>query len=193
MQLDPCILNLRFQGPLDSFDSTLDQKAQLFFLILALFDFFNENANQTSSTFTFGICIVCLTISVGSFSFWLLPNDEGMRELWQGSVEAEPEGLTQPPPQFWEALPPRRGRHTSTIVQRLGRHPQVREAVHQLCRGIDLLRHGDAELRFNFCCRITKSECASNKTGSKFTTKSQIFNFLCHCFCISSLSVLGFR
>ena len=81
MQLDPCILNLRFQGPLDSFDSTLDQKAQLLFLILALFDLFNENANQTLSTFTFGICTVCLTISVSSFSFWLLPNDEGMREL----------------------------------------------------------------------------------------------------------------
>ena len=83
-----------------------------------------------------------LTIAIASLPLWLLPNDEGMGELGQGSVEAEPEGLTQPPPQLGEALPPGRRRHASTVVPRLGRHPQVRKAVHQLGRGVDLLCHG---------------------------------------------------
>ena len=119
----------------------------------------------------------CLTVSVAPFSLRFLSDDEGVRELWQGPVEAEPERLTQPPPQLGEALPPGRRRHTSPVLPRMRRHPEVSEAVHKLRGGVNLLRHDVcpdqseacfevtwsvltnqrpvSELYFGFCCRIS--------------------------------------
>ena len=100
---------------------------------------------------------MCLTVSVAPFSLRFLSDDKGVRKLWQGPVEAEPERLTQPPPQLGEALPPGRRRHASAILPRMRRHPEVSEAVHKLRGGVDLLRHDVCPDQSEACIGVTWS------------------------------------